>query len=539
MELSAARAWYEAAPAQPYRRRLCNVRWESAQRQEWGLLVPIADPRFVAEQSNLYFHRALVVNDEGGAVDGVIIEVVVKNQDLSAAALTALYERLFFNYQHHATESTGAFDGYAAYYNRENFYIDGATYTNGVKQAGPASLVFTFASSTAPTYDAHRGGYVTTICWLVGVEHYPYMEETWTSRTCYTYPSSGSGGTYSGEPGSSSGSSGGYPVGGGTTPGGSGGSGGSSSSPGSGGIPNDPIDDDQNGGYGGYNPNAANMLINQILFNNTALFGPCPQLTDEWLPLINYRPGGSSVPVVRLNNLSPQEKASVFNSTDYWQIQSIENAEGVAVNLDYFPVNITVMPFINGSNTRATPQEFLNCIRTNINSFVNTNYSYFSPHPALIGEDQRWLNNPLGSIISIDVPGPDDGSVIISDYTSSYWTFTTITDPWNNLHPVSGNRKFGFKASQNGYVFFTQGADRITNKAGNLIAEITAIAAGQPLQFMAADNLWISFQNKIKDFVDAHGGAATVGQSVANRPKWSKVDQAIKNNKSLTTVDCN
>ncbi len=93
--------------------------------------------------------------------------------------------------------------------------------------------------------------------------------------------------------------------------------------------------------------------------------------------------------------------------------------------MDYFPVTVNQLPIVNG--IRLTAPQFIEYIRKNINSMVNTTYSEFNPYVGY-GIDDRALwnsSNPLNAVVAIDIAGPDNGSVIVSKYSSTGWTFTT------------------------------------------------------------------------------------------------------------------
>lgn len=88
------------------------------------------------------------------------------------------------------------------------------------------------------------------------------------------------------------------------------------------------------------------------------------------------------------------------------KIQSIQNATGTRINLDYFPVQINQLP-----NGFFSPNEFLVYIRLNINSFVG-NSTLFTPYSQ--SDHDIWVSsNPYKSVISIDI-FPDNGSVVTS-----------------------------------------------------------------------------------------------------------------------------
>ena len=209
---------------------------------------------------------------------------------------------------------------------------------------------------------------------------------------------------------------------------------------------------DGGGGDDGDDGDNGEDLEAQIYKEKFALYGPCPGLTDAWRDIITYTPKDQVLD--RLHNLDyyGNEQKYFQNFVD---VQTIKGSSGIAINLDEFSVKINKMP--NG----LTHQTFSEYIRTNINEFVDTNISNFHAAP-FPGESDRWgSSNSEGSIVFIDIPF-DKGSVVVSYQDIYSWTFTTIHDPWNGGHPVSGNREFGLVTDENWNTYFrTKGADRI------------------------------------------------------------------------------
>lgn len=177
------------------------------------------------------------------------------------------------------------------------------------------------------------------------------------------------------------------------------------------------------------------------------------------------------------------------------------------------------------------------------------------------GEDIRWQNHELGAVVSIDIP-LDDGSVILSDYDQSYWnphwTFSTLHDPYNGSHPVSGTRTFGMNinfyypdpifgsSSPSTYTFYIQGADRILTRPGEIVGALRNLSLNpaQAFQFEKADKSWNDMINKVAEFANnsnrgGHTGAAVINTPVTNRPNWSDVYDAIQNHRPLKSVPCN
>lgn len=291
-----------------------------------------------------------------------------------------------------------------------------------------------------------------------------------------------------------------------------------------------------------------------------ALFPPCPGLTDSWLPLITFK--APSTVINRLTSLTQRDleiaKLLVpYSSVDpLWQIQSIRNASGSAVNLDMFSVTMDRLPIVNGN--QMTALEFLEFIRTNINDFVGPNQPTFSPQTMIQGEDIRWANHEIGSIVSITIP-VDNGSVILSDYSNAaydaHWTFSTLYDPYNGSHPVSGTRTFGisympsfgytdylgmYHYSPESYTFYIQGADRICSRTGELAGSLMNLSLdpSKAKQFEKADASWTSFINQVSMFASSNGCTTTINPSITNRPNWVDVYNAFQNHRPLSSVPC-
>ena len=230
--------------------------------------------------------------------------------------------------------------------------------------------------------------------------------------------------------------------------------------------------------------------------------------------------------------------SSFFND---FEIQSLEDANGTVVNLDYFPVNVTTLPKNPSTGIQFSAQEFLEYFRLNINFFVQNSGTTFSPYcqninPSICQQETNLWNssNPLGAIIYLDIPG-DDGVVVCSEYTSSYWYFMTMNAPYAGNHPVSGTRQFGYEQNSDGsYDFFVRGVDRIDS----IIVEtmIEEFSNADPL--MGADLLWYTFQENLKNFVNENNGSSSIPQATINRPNWNDVQDVLQGNKSISDLGC-
>jgi hypothetical protein len=211
-------------------------------------------------------------------------------------------------------------------------------------------------------------------------------------------------------------------------------------------------------------------------------------------------------------------------------------AAGTVVNCDYFPVHINSLPVING--VQWTAQQLFEHFRLNINQFVNTNIASFYPYNNdVVNDVTLWhSNNPLTSILHLDMI--QDGSVIISKYTSStdncQMIASTLNTPLDGNHPVSGNRSWGIMQDPNGgYNFYTSGVDRITTNlfeiGDNLMSSLSSSG------FEEADALWRTLQTKMMMFINSNGGNAGYysNNETILRPDWFIIKRYLRNEISL------
>lgn len=162
--------------------------------------------------------------------------------------------------------------------------------------------------------------------------------------------------------------------------------------------------------------------------------------------------------------------------------------------------------------------------------------STFTPYNSYgIDDSTIWnSNSPSGAIISIDIPGPDNATVITSFSSTDKWTFTTINEPKYGEHPVSGNRDFGYNDNGDGsYTFYTRGVDRLTSWDGELLRLLGNVP------FNSADNLWISFQNKVSQFVNTHSGVSTTPNPEKYRPNWDLIKDVLDGKKPISSISKN
>jgi len=239
----------------------------------------------------------------------------------------------------------------------------------------------------------------------------------------------------------------------------------------------------------------------------TACQNPPPAASTslgDWENLISFRP-----PVTVQRSLQDRTLSSID-----WPPHRIESAWG-PINLDYYPVEIQQMPVISGQTM--TPEQLVEHVRLNINSFIDTRISEFTPVDSSAAA--KWRSaHPLGTVIHIDMKtlggrlNPDDGSVVASEVISLSWIFSTIWTPTDMSHPVSGNRQFGIEHTHDGRtIFFTRGADRTTLLVDDAL---------QSIVFSAAHSLWLSLQQGVRGFVNSHGGSARIRPAFSHRFSW-------------------
>jgi hypothetical protein len=221
---------------------------------------------------------------------------------------------------------------------------------------------------------------------------------------------------------------------------------------------------------------------------------------EQWADLISFRPPAAVQAQLRRRDFA---------------LQPIETGWG-NVNLDNYSIRVTKLPILGGS--RATPEQLLRYIRLHLNDFADTSSVFdtqFTPYDLAIDTPVWASANPLGAIVDIDMYGPDNGAVVVSESTSDHWIFSTVTAPrfeGPGMHPVSGNRMFGFRQNEDGLVFFIRGADRVSSV---YIPEETAFDEGH--------ELWSTVRKNIASFINTQGGSATTPPPYSVRHNWLAV----------------
>jgi hypothetical protein len=256
-----------------------------------------------------------------------------------------------------------------------------------------------------------------------------------------------------------------------------------------------------------------------------------------WADLISWRP-----PKNVQDKVHEFEHVSNILVEGFSRVQHIEKAWG-EINLDYYPVQVTKLPVLPVSGAisaakaalsaaeakRASAEQLFEYFRLHLtnNTLTDPDICEFSTFNE--EEGGLWLSKkPLGAIVHIDMKvggfNVDDGSVVCSHQDDKRFIFSTIQVRQDNLHPVSGNREFGFwqpalrkdqKSASSAipvktgesyqfqaptYIFYTRGADRVADGLSSLAASNRV--------FSGARSLWRSFQKRFTTFVNMNGGSA-------------------------------
>jgi len=262
------------------------------------------------------------------------------------------------------------------------------------------------------------------------------------------------------------------------------------------------------------------------------------------LPMLVYQDIGSyEIPqsvINRINNIRSYN--SPLYTENNFKIQKIEDAFGSVVNCDYFYIEISQLPYLNGApnngGTQMTASQLIEYFRTHLNDFIGNNinvsfqpYYHYIAGSVNIDETAKFnssYTNSLGALVHIDMV--DDGTVVESGYNQNnttnhyHFTFTTMKTPLDYAHPVAGNRRFGIFKQGNSYYFYISGVDK-TNDFSTTLANIDWLGN---ISFSAADELWQSVQQGMIQFVETHYGIIYDPQQAIIRPKWSIIKKFLK-----------
>jgi len=244
---------------------------------------------------------------------------------------------------------------------------------------------------------------------------------------------------------------------------------------------------------------------------------------------------------------APQSVVDRLNSSDFELmtpegltqqafIQTLDAATGPRVNMDFFGIRIHEDDLPGG----VTPSEYYEQWRTNFNNFFDQDLVQFEFYPYLDGEDQRWLEDPLGTVFSIQLTAfiadwLDDGSVVATEITHNGWTFSTAWTPADFRHPVSGNRTFGFEREGEHVTFYTRGVDRVTARDYEAADLVSQLVMDDGIAFSSGDAVW---ENMIQNLKDDLGGSAEDVSEVPIRPDYDKLERVMDGDADPSVLGC-
>lgn len=268
----------------------------------------------------------------------------------------------------------------------------------------------------------------------------------------------------------------------------------------------------------------------------------------------------------KLNNLGPDFKH-----------QQIEDGNVAYTNIDYYGVELTTLPDVNGNGQQdETAQEVFetfrlqfgelasgrkdnfnpNCSPFNTNVWWNFEY-YGAPYdPIRNYDEENWTDlnldgTPLNTIFFIDA-GADDplpnkiadkGAIIISEYDSnSHFIGSTITTEKSGSQPFSGNRQWGYKINNNGNMeIYTKAIDVAHLTDPMRVASWIADECAMNDYYNLAKETWKNLQNEVEDWVEQNGNN---GQATIVTPKQAgipneKVEELLTQNNSIPeNINC-
>ncbi len=306
-----------------------------------------------------------------------------------------------------------------------------------------------------------------------------------------------------------------------------------------------PIDLTDSHGYYYSRLNKLDSLLNIDKFT----LDPCIEINKleqfglMWQGVANYQVPTSLIN--RIDSVNNLFTSSAFDPPMPMYQQTLTNASGAVVNCDFFPINITQLP------TGFTAESLLDYFRKNLNDFSNATTNW-QPYTYTLGgfgpsiNDATLFNessqNSVGSLVHIGILG-NAGTVMQTNYSSiapplyNYehhsFIYSTLFSPLDFSHPVAGNRQFGIynsPSNPNKYTFYTMGVDRIWNWLDDFAMRNTCFGGG--------DALWTSMQEKMKLFINTHGGQADnfVQQNIIARPNYGLIEQYLRKEITLAQL---
>ncbi len=244
--------------------------------------------------------------------------------------------------------------------------------------------------------------------------------------------------------------------------------------------------------------------------------------------------------------------------------QPIVDGNAAIASIDYYGVEILVMPDIDGDGLPDSPEEIIESIRNEFATlgsgskagFTTTCPNPFGLEPSVSwnfvpyfsSEENLWESSmPLTTIFRIETEATgmssmlsDDGAVITSQVEDLCWIFSTIQSPLSGSQPLSGNRQFGLRINQNGnFEFYTRAVDRAhTRNAIKWYSALFNNGCDDTDYYNIGRYTWKNLQNKVGAFVSEHGGVVNYKLPKGIRVDFAELDQKLKSPVPVNFVSC-
>jgi hypothetical protein len=111
----------------------------------------------------------------------------------------------------------------------------------------------------------------------------------------------------------------------------------------------------------------------------------------------------------------------------------------------------------------------------------------------------------VGQIISIDIAGPDNGSVVVAVIDPEYFIFQTVTTKQDGTHPEYGSREFGIEQADGAMRLYTRGCSRPAS------AVVGFVGAGPQMVG------WTRLCRGLSDTIARRGGKPKAGSFTATK----------------------
>uniref|UniRef100_UPI00261D0462 hypothetical protein n=1 Tax=uncultured Tenacibaculum sp. TaxID=174713 RepID=UPI00261D0462 len=303
-------------------------------------------------------------------------------------------------------------------------------------------------------------------------------------------------------------------------------------------------------------------LLNLIKENPFALIQDC--IENNGLAIEHYTYlYEHTLPNECLNRLN--ELGSAFKD------QPLNEGNAAAANVDYYGVEVTKNPDFNKDGIPDSDEEIFLKYRENFATLASGGKKDFQFSCDIPGDSDdkadvswkfipyfpweltKWNSyNPLTTIFKIDANADvfmsstiaDDGAIMISEYTSSYWIGSTIATEFSGTQPFSGNRQWGYIRNQSGNLeLFARAVD--IARLSNVMTYSSFIGLGgnfeckEDTYYNIGEATWSNLQEQIKNWVVKNGGEASVIPKTAIRFDKNKLKEMLEKNEAIDKIKCN